>query len=357
VWGIDLVEQQLRVAAGAALGFAQSDLAPNGHAFEARVYAEDPSAGFLPTGGAVSLLREPIDLPHVRVDSSLAPGMTVGSDYDPMLSKVIAWGATRDEARLRLDSALARTQVLGVVTNVSFLRDLLGHADVVAGSIDTGLIDRFAADTRMVATPATVAVAAALTLLGGSTGAGPWDERRGWRLAEPATIAVRMIDSRAQPVEVRLRHSGADTWHATVEDWSGIVDVRTSDSAIELTVGGLSHAYLVVRTADSVSVGCAGAAWAFRPAPSAGSRRNATADAGLNIASPMPGTVVSVDVAVGDTVQAGQPVVVVEAMKMEHTLRAGRAAVVREVAVSAGDRVDLHQVLVVLDASDHQLGE
>ena len=140
VTGLDLVELQIRVAAGEPLPLDQDGVRLDGHAVEARVYAEDPSRGFLPTGGTVLALGEPGG-PHVRVDSGLATGMTVTSSYDPMLAKVAAWGADRDAALRRLDAALGGTTVLGVTTNITFLRALLTHPDVVAG-LDTALIER-----------------------------------------------------------------------------------------------------------------------------------------------------------------------------------------------------------------------
>ncbi len=148
VYGLDLVEWQLRVAAGERLAF-ESALAMNGHAVEARVYAEDPARGFLPTGGTVLALRAPSG-PGVRVDSALAEGVTVTSDYDPMLGKVIAWGPDRATALRRLDRALADTVVLGVGTNTGFLRALLADPDVRAGRLDTGLVERIVASSMRV---------------------------------------------------------------------------------------------------------------------------------------------------------------------------------------------------------------
>ena len=150
VYGLDLVEWQLRVAAGEPLPFSVGDgrsLVMNGHAVEARVYAEDPARGFLPTGGTVLALRTPSG-PGVRVDSALAQGVTVTSDYDPMLGKVIAWGPDRATALRRLDRALADTVVLGVSTNTAFLRALLADPDVLAGRLDTGLVERIVGRVR-----------------------------------------------------------------------------------------------------------------------------------------------------------------------------------------------------------------
>src|ERR671916_181536 len=164
VTGLDLVELQVRVAAGEPLPFTQDDVRLDGHAIEARLYAEDPARGFLPQTGTVLGLREPTG-PGVRVDSSLAVGSVVGTDYDPMLAKVVAHGPDRETARARLVGALGRTAVLGVPTNTAFLRALLTDPDVVAGRLDTGLIERRGeALTAAEPVPPSVYAAAALAL-------------------------------------------------------------------------------------------------------------------------------------------------------------------------------------------------
>ncbi|MGH3672059.1 MAG: acetyl-CoA carboxylase biotin carboxylase subunit, partial [Pseudonocardiaceae bacterium] len=164
VTGLDLVEWQLRVAAGEPLGFTQDDVRLDGHAVEARIYAEDPSRGFLPTGGRVRHLREPTGT-GVRVDSGLVAGDTVGSDYDPLLAKIIAHGPDRDTALRRLDAALAQTTILGLGTNVAFLRALLADAGVRAGKLDTGLVARLVSQGVPAELPQDVLAAAGLRAL------------------------------------------------------------------------------------------------------------------------------------------------------------------------------------------------
>ncbi len=154
VTGLDLVELQVRVAAGEELPLTQGDVRLDGHAIEARVYAEDPARGFLPTGGTV-LKVSGVHGPGLRVDSGLTEGIVVGTDYDPMMAKVIAHAEDRDGALRRLDSALAQFAVLGVQTNVEFLRFLLADPDVQAGRLDTGLLDRRTARFRACDRPAT----------------------------------------------------------------------------------------------------------------------------------------------------------------------------------------------------------
>jgi len=349
VWGIDLVEQQLRVAAGEPLAFEQADLHPSGHAFEARVYAEDAAHGFLPTGGMVVLLDEPNDVPHVRVDSSLLKGTTIGSDYDPMLAKVIAWGPDRDTARRRTDAALAATTVLGLTTNVAFLRTLLQHPDVVSGTMDTGLVERIGADASTPALPAPVLIAAALALLDDATGPEAWGDRTGWRLSASATIEYRFDDPDVGLVTVLLAQADPG-WTATVGDTSYSVEFERADDRVRLAVDGLVSELSHVIVGDGVWIGCHGDTWFAHPHSADRGDNGAAAASGLTLRSPMPGTVVAINAAVGDTVASGQPIVIVEAMKMEHTLRAPTASTVTEVSVRVGDRVELRQSLVVLEA-------
>lgn len=349
VWGIDLVEQQLRVAAGEPLGFAQDDLAPRGHAFEARIYAEDPSAGFLPTGGRVELLREAHDTPHVRVDSSLSVPMSVGSDYDPMLAKVIAWGTNRDEARRRLHAALANTVILGVVTNIDFLRRLLAQEDVVEGKLDTGLIDRLTMSQQIATLPSEVAVVAAVIAVGFTAGDGPWGDRHGWRIGGPAELEIR-LRSNGESVTVRLRHISGSEWLAQIGDWKDRVVVNRNESSVEFASGSAVQRMTVLADFERVLLARDGATWSIEYESKHSVDHGITADTDLVIVSPMPGTVVGLAVSVGDTIEAGHGVAVIEAMKMEHTLRAPRRCVVRSVSVTLGERVSRHQQVVVLEA-------
>src|SRR4051812_21662331 len=209
VTGLDLVELQVRIAAGEPLPLDQGDVVLDGHAMEARVYAEDPVRGFLPQAGTVVGLAEPTGA-GVRVDSSLDVGSVVGTDYDPMLAKVIAWGPDRETARARLDAALGHTAVLGLSTNTAFLRALLADPDVVAGRLDTGLIERRgAALTAAEPPPPAVFAAAALAELIETEPAGPvvdpWDVPDGWRLGEAAWTVRRLQATGSEPVTVRLR--------------------------------------------------------------------------------------------------------------------------------------------------------
>ncbi|MGW5052969.1 acetyl/propionyl/methylcrotonyl-CoA carboxylase subunit alpha [Actinokineospora sp. NPDC004072] len=354
VTGLDLVEQQLRVAAGEPLGFGQADVALTGHAVEARVYAEDPAAGFLPTGGRVLDLRLPA-APWARVDSGLAVGTAVGSDYDPMLAKVIAWGDDRAQALDRLSLALAQTAVLGVRTNVEFLRGLLDHPDVRAGRLDTQLVEReLAGLTAAAGVPDEVFAAAALDELIGLAPAGPvfdpWDVPSGWRLGRAAGVPFRLtcgdrdVTVVVDPSEGTVRVGDADPVPASATRVDGGLLLRFGDRELRyaraldggtLWLAADGHAWAVAE--HSLLEGAAGAAGAGGP-----------------ITSPMPGTVLVVKVAVGEAVTAGQALLVVEAMKMEHTITATADGVVSELSVRPGQQVGLNQTLAVVTPPEDQ---
>ncbi|HEX3947500.1 MAG TPA: biotin carboxylase N-terminal domain-containing protein, partial [Acidimicrobiales bacterium] len=359
VTGIDLVEWQVRVAAGERLPVAQDRIAFTGHAVEARIYAEDPARGFLPSAGTILALTEPIGRPGIRVDSALVEGATVGTGYDPMLAKVIGWGADRAEALGRLRQALAGTTVLGVATNVGFLVDLLGHPDVAAGRLDTELVERVAAELQAGGTTELQAAIVAGSLLAADLGTpgsptDPWDLPDGWRLGgnEPTIVA---LDRPTGPLAVAV------SWETAGPPGSAVADVSVDGGpAVAVAVERFGHGpNVLVTTAanrtkwswaterDAVWVGQEGRAWRFgRAAATAG--RATQGSSGGSLTSPMPGTVVAVHASAGDHVDVGQPLVVVEAMKMEHTVRAPDAGTVAEMLVKVGQAVGLDQPLAVL---------
>jgi acetyl-CoA/propionyl-CoA carboxylase biotin carboxyl carrier protein len=351
ITGLDLVEQQVRIAAGERLPLDQSDISLDGHAIEARLYAEDPARGFLPSAGTVLGLREPSG-PGIRVDSSLAVGTVVGSDYDPMLAKVVAWAPDRETARARLVGALGHTAVLGVTTNAAFLRALLTDEDVVAGKLDTGLIERRGdALTAADPVPFTVYAAAALALLLETEPTGPvvdrWDVPDGWRLGEPAWTARKLQAAGGEPVTVLLRGRAADA-ELRVGD-GGRVPARAfrDGDRLTVTVGDLTTSYTVVHEGGTVWLAADGHVTALREHERLSSSAGATAGDGA-VTSPMPGTVTVVQATVGDEVVAGTPLLVVEAMKMEHVLTAPVAGTVTELGVTAGQTVGLDERVAVV---------
>ncbi|WP_030742146.1 biotin carboxylase N-terminal domain-containing protein [Streptomyces sp. NRRL S-31] len=331
VTGLDLVEWQLRVAAGEPLGFAQEDVALTGHAVEARICAEDPARGFLPSGGTVLLLNEPSG-DGVRTDSGLSEGTEVGSLYDPMLSKVIAYGPDRATALRRLRAALAETVTLGVQTNAGFLRRLLAHPAVVEGDLDTGLVERAVDDLVPAEVPEEVYEAAAAVRLEALTPRAegwtdPFSVPSGWRLGGTPRPPVFHLRVR-EPVAYRPR--GTHT---------------VSGDRVSVTVDGVRHTFH--RAGDWI--GRDGDGWQVRDHDPVAAALNRAAHAGADsLTAPMPGTVTVVKVAVGDEVTAGQSLLVVEAMKMEHVISAPHAGTVAELDVAPGATVAMDQVLAVI---------
>lgn len=337
VTGLDLVEWQLRVAAGERLPYGQEDVRLTGHAIEARVCAEDPARGFLPSGGTVVKLHEPQG-DGVRTDSGLSEGTEVGSLYDPMLSKVIAYGPDRETALRKLRAALAATVTLGVQTNAGFLRRLLAHPDVVKGELDTGLVERVVDDLVATDVPEEVYEAAAAVRLdalrprgGGWTD--PFSVPSGWRMGgldRPVGFALRV----QEPVEYAPR--GTHT---------------VTDDQVSVTLDGVRHTFH--RAGDWV--GRDGDAWHVRDHDPVAASLTRAAHAGADsLTAPMPGTVTVVKVAVGDEVAAGQSLLVVEAMKMEHVVSAPHAGTVAELDVTPGTTVAMDQVLAVIAPAEEE---
>jgi acetyl-CoA/propionyl-CoA carboxylase biotin carboxyl carrier protein len=366
VTGLDLVELQLRVAAGERLGLSQDDIRLDGHSVEARIYAEDPARGFLPTGGRVLRLHEPAG-PGVRVDSALRPGLEVGGAYDPMLAKVIAHGPDRETALRRLDGALSETTLLGVSTNIAFLRALLRHPDVLAGELDTGLVERalddLVAPEQAVPDPV-YAVAALQKVLELEPPAGevgdrdPWDHPGGWRLGEPAWSTWRFELSGHDPVDVRVR-GRAGTAEVSVGGGEPVACGLRADGAgddLVLTYADATQRYTSAGTNGRRWLGRRGRTWALNETDrlSAARTSGAGAGAGGTLRSPMPGTVLSVAVSEGEQVIAGQPLVVIEAMKMEHSVRAPFDGVVAAVVVKAGATVGVDEALVTVESETEQ---
>ncbi|MFE6819171.1 biotin carboxylase N-terminal domain-containing protein [Streptomyces sp. NPDC057677] len=334
ITGIDLVEWQLRVAAGEPLPFAQEDITLTGWAIEARICAEDPSRGFLPSGGTVLALNEPAG-EGVRTDSGLSEGTEVSSLYDPMLSKVIVHAEDRPTALRRLRAALADTVTLGVPTNAGFLRRLLAHPDVVSGALDTGLVERDAESLVPVGVPEEVYAAAAAVRLAGlapASGGGwtdPFSVPSGWRLGgSPA------------PLPFPVRAAGLEA--VTAEAPAG---ARVTESSVTVTVDGVVHRFH--RAGDWL--GRDGDSWhVMDHDPVAAALSGARHGGADTLAAPMPGTVTVVKVAVGDEVEAGQSLLVVEAMKMEHVISAPHAGTVTELDVMPGSTVAMDQILAVV---------
>ena len=355
VTGWDLVEWQIRIAAGEKLAVSQEDIALQGNAIEARVYAEDPAHGFLPTGGDVLAVVEP-DAAGVRVDSGLAAGMVVGSDYDPMLAKVVAYGADRAAALRNLDRALADTAVLGVVTNIEFARFLLADPDVVAGRLDTGLLDRRAGDF-VAAPPSDEQFIAAATFSWlrrfAAAGADLWEVPSGWRVGGRAPVSIRLRSGdRTDHVHIT---GTPDAAQVRIEDGeSRSLQAGLADRRLTLTLDGLRTEYTVAVADNTLWLAGGDLVAAVEEVREAPVRPDEEHTGDAELTSPMPGAIVAVSVDDGAGVEAGTVVVTVEAMKMEHALTAPVDGVV-ELLVAVGDQVKVGQTLARIAAKveDH----
>ncbi|MEU3690208.1 biotin carboxylase N-terminal domain-containing protein [Streptomyces narbonensis] len=340
ITGIDLVEWQLRVASGEPLPFAQDDIRLDGWAIEARICAEDPSRGFLPSGGTVLALNEPQGN-GVRTDSGLSQGTEVSSLYDPMLSKVIVHAKDRPTALRKLRAALADTVTLGVPTNAGFLRRLLAHEDVIAGDLDTGLVERDAESLVPQGVPEEVYAAAAAVRLAALAP----EPREGW--TDPFSVPNGFrLGGAPKQLAFPFRVPGLEP--VTVGAPAG---ARVTDTAVTVTLDGITHHF---RRAGSW-LGRDGDSWHVLdhdPVEAALSgARHGGAD---TLAAPMPGTVTVVKVAVGDEVEAGQSLLVVEAMKMEHVISAPHAGTVTELDVTPGTTVAMDQILAVVTPREEE---
>ena len=364
ITGLDLVEWQLRVASGETLPQTQDQVAINGHAIEARIYAEDPARDFLPAAGRIAHLRVPLSSPHVRIDTGVREGDEVGVYYDPMIAKLVCWDADRPAALRRLRAALADYQVAGLTTNLSFLTAVtahraFAHADRDPTLLDTGLIERYREELlpeRKPASDRVLAVAVLSELMRIDEEAlvsarasndpwAPWNVRDGWRLNEDNHHTFAFHDgAREVSVTAHYRKNGlllelpgsrllargertdSGDWVADLGGERVHATVVRRGREITIFVGGSSHA-LELREFETIQ----------------------DEEAGGRLTAPMPGSVIEVLVKEGEAVGKGQALLIIEAMKMEHTILAPAAGRVAEVRFAPGDQVKEGDQLITFD--------
>ncbi|WP_353198568.1 biotin carboxylase N-terminal domain-containing protein [Sandarakinorhabdus sp.] len=343
ITGEDLVEWQIRVARGEPLPKRQDELTITGHAVEARLYAEDPDSGFLPATGTLSRLVFGGGA-GVRIDTGVETGSRIGLDYDPMIAKVIAHGATRSDAIDRLVGALDATIVDGLKSNRAFLARLADHPAFRAGDVDTGFIARHAADLGAATLcPPPVLLVAALGLGLPSSAPATMFERLPLRINLPTQTHVQLWWHDVVH-DISLREMGQARWR--IGGLAGVGEVtarRTSAFGLMVDLGGRLLPATVVPGDRHVEVRLAGQSWQLGTRPP----RRASAGSGqAHVHAPMPGRVLSVDVALGQAVAEGDRLLVLEAMKMEHRLLARTAGTVQALHIAVGDQVNDGMLLV-----------
>jgi 3-methylcrotonyl-CoA carboxylase alpha subunit len=372
ITGTDLVEWQFKVAAGEPLPLAQDDIGIDGHAVEARLYAEDPARGFLPTPGVVSYFEAPWGT-DLRADSGIdGGGAVVPPDYDPMIAKLIQHGDNRETAIAALANALRETRVVGVATNAAFLSRMLDHPEFRAGAVDTGFIERNldALLPRPGPAPDPVLALACLALLlqrrelalqavlESADPWSPWARADGWRLNDTGHTVLRFIED-GREIDIachfvgegyRLDLPGGAVRAAVHTPWPDIIGdgQLLIGGEVRVELDGARLAPTVVHDGDKLHIFHEGGHWRLGiHDPLTAAEAHEGASGGLT--APMPGKVAALHVKVGAAVTAGQPLIVVEAMKMEHTIHSPAAGQVAEVRFRPGDQVAGGEVVIVVE--------
>jgi 3-methylcrotonyl-CoA carboxylase alpha subunit len=364
ITGQDLVEWQLRVAAGEALPLAQEQLVRRGHAFEARVYAEDPAREFLPAIGRLTHLQAPAEGPHVRIDTGVRGGDDISVYYDPMIAKLIVWDEDRTAALRRLRNALAGYEIAGLTTNVGFLAAIAAHPAFAACEIDTSFIERHRAQLLPAAprTPDEILALAALAFLMRQSAAArgsaraladpysPWYEVNGWNLNADSHYELRLRDAlELHRLALHFRPQGC--YEVVVHDGRRITasNAKLTGKILTATLEGVRQHATAIFQQQELTLFCDAHTWRLElddPLTRAEEQRGGSG----RIAAPMPGAVVAVLVEEGQAVERNQPLMVIEAMKMEHTLRAPAAGRVVKLRVARGDQVTEGAELVTLES-------
>jgi len=369
ITNVDLVEWQLAVAAGQPLPKAQSDLTISGHALEVRLYAENPARNFMPATGTLSRLRFADENSHVRIDTGVEEGDVVTPFYDPMIAKLIVWDETRDRALRRLQGAINLTEIVGLKTNLGFLGRIAANAEFAAGNIDTGFIERHRDDLipPAGATPQRILALAALAVLleraddaddsayMSADANSPWHSVAGWRLNDQGHDEIKFIDDgEIIAVPVRYREAGFAFEFAEIHGDGAVVEAEgelQGDDRMVAVLDGVRTTVTVIHDGNAVTVIEGGLSWPldfFDPLSAAEEEE----DAGGAVVSPLPGKVISLLAEAGALVEKGAPLLIVEAMKMEHTITAPARGRITAFRYGVGDGVDEGALLVDFEAVD-----
>lgn len=362
ITGLDLVEWQILVANGLPLPLKQEQITMNGHAFEARIYAEDPDNDFLPATGLIHHMGIPKTSNNVRVDSGIVSGDSVSIYYDPMIAKLIVWDKDRASALARLRGALKDFNVAGLTTNISFLNQLASHESFAQADLDTHFLDKHGESLSQKSiglSDELIAAVALHVMLEQSAKDGlqlidansPWNERSGWRLNQDNfhTISFSFKEKEFK-VTAHFRdqtESGNQSFSLEIDDKAYQVSGRLNKSQLAINFEGKKSLISFAKQANQLVLFKHATAWTVQIKDE--SLVNLEQDEQANLTAPMPGTVINVMVKPNDKVEAGQDLIVMEAMKMEHTIKAHKAMQVKEVLYAVGDLVDEGAELITFE--------
>ena len=363
ITGLDLVEWQLRVAAGESLPLAQEDIVIRGHAIEARIYAEDAERGFLPATGRIDHLAMPPESAHVRIDTGVAAGDTISPWYDPMIAKLIVWDTDRTAALARMRSALAGFEIAGVTSNTGFLARVVDCQAFAKANLDTGLIEnnrdtlfpprQAAGDTILalasVAELAHRQTAASEHAKAGTDPASPWALTDGWRLNQQARHTLRFLDGQYEiPVTVHVRKNA---WELEVGGARHTLRAEhRTDGRIAIWLDGVAAFATVVRRGPHFDLFHTGQHSRLDLLDPLAHAAGAEEESG-KLAAPMPGKIMAVMVKPGTAVKRGTPLLILEAMKMEHSITAPFDGTVTAIHFAPGDQVGDGAQLLSIEAS------
>ena len=360
ITGLDLVEWQLRVAAGQPLPLRQEQLAIRGHAIEARICAESPDANFLPATGTMQVARWPVHVSFERsdalprIDRGFDEGDTISPHYDSMVAKLIVWGDDRAQALARMDAALAATHIVGLNTNVAFLRRVVNSTAFATADLDTGLIEReraalFDYAPLPLACAAAGVVARELARDAAQQGADPWSRRDGWRLFGGATRRFELdVGGIPQRASLHRSHEGALTLAVGEQSWP-FASLALGADCYDVRLGEQRWTLAVYAESERITVFAAHGSLVLQEIDPLAHAGEGTVAGRLT--APMPGKVVAFLAKVGDLVKAGQALAVMEAMKMEHTVAAPRDGTIAELLYAVGDQVAEGDELLRLQAT------
>lgn len=353
---VDLVEWQILIAGGLPLPCGQSDININGHAFEARIYAEDPANNFLPTSGTIDYLSMPATSPHTRIDLGVQPNDAIGIFYDPMIAKLIVWDRNRESALFHLQRALSQFHISGITTNIQFLHQLSDHHSFISGDIDTHFIETHGSElnkkSAILSEQLLIAAAliAMLTELHPNEGSpqdpySPWNDASGWRLNENNYHIVRLTYQNT-PYAITVNFQ-SDSFLIEINQKEYFAKGKIENSQLKLETQECQSRIVFFKKANKIVLFSNACPWEFETDKNASIQSENSIP--VNLTAPMPGTIIAVLVSPGDQVSDGQALIVIEAMKMEHTINAHKKSLVSEIRYKVGDIVEEGAELILFE--------